>query len=494
MSLRVHLASHPPRKEGMLKRVKEILPQLKKGDIFQLYLNNYNKSILEELPKDNRLEIILAGICGHDNRSAKYPDLKSFGKLFNIDKCEDYLLTIDDDINYPKGYIDYMIDGCKKYEDRCIVTLHGGMFEGIVNGRLPNVPARECRTLYPYDTGRDSDMQVHTNGMGITCFHPKKLGMKQSDILNCNWESGDDEEVNLYAQRNEIPIIRLAGSHNWVTPDPTVHVINPLYANNMAVCLASEKIKNWTKWHKPQMIGPRMPREGAGLMDLFHTTLDDNQKSIVKKIISPESLAAIIVDKIRRKESLSVVRVSDGERYFIKHSQGIPLPNIITNPQWQQKYGVMGADHIKIGSELLDEGMKADYLCPSISGIYNGEFNCWEFFKDRECFADWAFPALLLKLDRIAPIVVASQQVLVLHSRANEICDKLSKKYPVIFIPIEFNSWKDQTEAYTKIKRNKAQLVLVAGGPSAKPWMVKVARECNKVVLDIGQALEDQWA
>jgi hypothetical protein len=102
-NLTVGLCSHPPRKEGLLKRVKEILPQLRKDDHFQVYLNNYSPDILKELPKDPRLEVILAGTYINGNIvdvREQYPDLCSFGKLFSFSKWQGYFATIDDDIIY----------------------------------------------------------------------------------------------------------------------------------------------------------------------------------------------------------------------------------------------------------------------------------------------------------------------------------------------------------------------------------------------------------
>ena len=119
-NLTVGLCSHPPRKEGLLKRVKEILPQLRKDDHFQVYLNNYSPDILLELPKDPKLEVILAGTYINGNVvdvREQYPDLGSFGKFYQFSKRIGYYAVIDDDIIYRSDYLDYMREGCAKYKN-----------------------------------------------------------------------------------------------------------------------------------------------------------------------------------------------------------------------------------------------------------------------------------------------------------------------------------------------------------------------------------------
>lgn len=497
----------------MLKRVSEILPQLSVDDRLQIYLNNYSSAILDELPKDDRLEVILAGkyIYGHINEDRRntYPDLKSFGKLYGMDKFkeDDYLLTIDDDICYASDYVAYMVDGCNRYKNRAIVTLHGTIYFNLKDGALSNIPARECRELVAYDKQRDGDIRVHGSGMGITCFCPYNIGIGPS-ILNTNWESGDDEEVSLYCQKNEIPIFRLAGKHGWITPDTTVHTIAPLYANDMHICLASEKLHKWTKWHypdasklnkpfKPTTINtpPSYPVEGVEEMVTHHTKLTIDQKDLLGRVISSEALCCIVIDKILSKKSLSVIRISDGEKHFIKHAtEDVKLPAIILDPNWQKKYGVLGADHKEIGNNLITTIKDADFVGPSITGIYNEEFNTWDYLKDRKVLCDWSFPAQFRFLNRIRSICKAAQQVIIVHSDAKNIADRMSKKYKCIFIPVANNGHQDHNRIYEEIKKQKAHLVLMSGGPSGKSFMVKIAKELNKVVLDIGQALGDQFA
>jgi hypothetical protein len=55
------------------------------------------------------------------------------------------------------------------------------------------------------------------------------------------------------------------------------------------------------------------------------------------------------------------------------------------------------------------------------------------------------------------------------------------------------DSWKDHTNLIREVKQLPHKLVLVAGGASGKAFIVDLARETGKVVLDTGEATTDKW-
>ena len=101
----IAMASFPPRKNGMLTVIKQLLPQC---DKFCLWLNEY-----KEIPKElnmfdkNKLQVVLAG---------KNSDLKENGRYLFINENKDaYFLSVDDDINYPENYVEKIINKINKY-------------------------------------------------------------------------------------------------------------------------------------------------------------------------------------------------------------------------------------------------------------------------------------------------------------------------------------------------------------------------------------------
>ena len=490
----VSMASHPPRKEGVASRVNELLPQLGPNDRLRLYLNNYDEEwVSSHIPKDPRLHVILAG------EGRPYPDMGSQGKFWNVGKNRDgladdgYWLVVDDDIVYPPGYVDYMVAGCQKYNNRAIVTIHGGQFNYLNNGALPtNRPCRDCRTLFEYWRERDRDFQVHTSGCGITAFHPKTIHMDDAVITGV-LHSGDDEDVAVWAQKHEVPIMRLSGKCTWVNPDQHTHIISPLYSNAMSLALADEKIKKWTKWHFPSFSAPRTPAYGPNGM--FDRALTEEEIAHLQKTVSSESLAALITHRLINRIPTSVIRMSDGERAAINVAEGGDTIAEFRNEAWLNRYGLMGANMKEVGANLLKAGKEADFLACSISGLYLAPYRTWPFFKDRTCFCDQFYPQLWSAMERIGSVFAVSRGgIIVLHRSADVLANRLHDKYRVYAFGMHLNSWKDHAGILRDIAKRPEGLVLVSGGASGKWLCVQIAKATGKVVLDIGEAMETVWA
>lgn len=481
----ISMASHPPRRVGMLKRVNELLPQC---DRLRLYLNNYPDDILSELPVNFKLEIIFAG------PGRKHRDMGSQGKFFGVGCGSDgkpddsYWLTCDDDIFYPPDYVQYMIEGCQKYQNKCIVTIHGGIYSGLNIGRLNHLPVRESRVIHRYDRSRSEDMPVHTAGCGIFCCHPKSIGLDDSCITG-ELHSGDDEDMAVWAQKNEVPIIRLAGKHGWVMPDDNVHCIQPLYGNTMSVCLADEKIRKWANWHYPKLPDVNTKKE----VKMFDIALTPEKKKICNSILHSDSLTAFIVDALLTRKPMSVIRMSDGERALMDLATGGQPTHFLQDPDWLKKYGLADADLHCVGRKLIEAGKGATYLANTISGIYLENFNCFKWFPEREQLVSSFFTYEMAAAGRVRSIMNACGGVLVLHHAAERIAPLIQHKYGAIARGYQLTSWKDQSWITKEVQTCAHNLVLVSGGASGKPFCVNLAKETGKVVLDVGAGLTDAW-
>ena len=489
----ISMASHPPRKEGVVLRVKEILPQLRPCDRLRLYLNGYDEEFVDlYMPKDDsRLQIILAG------KDRKFPDLGSQGKFYHVGLGRDgkpdngYWLTIDDDIIYPPGYVEYMVEGCQKYHNSAVVTIHGGTFNELRDGKLPLRPARDCRSLVEYWRQRDRDMHCHTAGCGIAAMHPATIGLDET-VITGPLHSGDDEDLAVWSQRNGVPIIRLAGRCNWVVADPGIHIVNPLYGNSMALAMADEKLKSWTKWHFPPF--EKSKPTSQGVTGMFDRPIEPDELAFCNRTISSDALAAIISDRLYRKVPTSVVRFSDGERAAIVVSEGgDPIPEF-KNDNWLERYGLLGADMRAVGANVLKAGNEADFVACSISGLYLPYYRTWTWFKERKQFVDQFYPTLWNATDRVGAVFASSPNgIIVVHRNADTLLGKLRHKYHVEGCSVPMKSWQEHNQVMKAITKRPEQLVLVSGGASGKLFCVQLAKVTGKVVLDVGEALESIW-
>ena len=234
----VAMATFPPRKAGMLEVVKRLLPQC---DVFHIYMNGYTERP-KELPDDPKLDIILAGPGCPD------PDKGSHGKFHWVGLEDGYYCTVDDDILYPPGYIDALVAGVEKYGRKAIVGYHGGRYRCRENGPIPAGGfVRNHRILFPYDTATRKDIGVHTLGAGVMASYPRALGLDERAFASA-YGSGDDEDIALFAQKNRVPLMRLASRAGWIQSNSTQWIINPLHLRSDYIHKSDAKIRSWTTW------------------------------------------------------------------------------------------------------------------------------------------------------------------------------------------------------------------------------------------------------
>jgi len=238
-TITIAMASFPPRRTGMIRVVSELLPQC---DRLCLYLNNYD-AVPAELPKSEKLEVILAGA------GREFPDKGSQGKLHWIGLCPGYYLTVDDDIFYPPDYASSIVAGIEKYGRKAIVGYHGSVFK-LANGVPTPRPRfmRDSRVLYRYDAGMNADTEVHMLGNAAMGCHPATLGLSYETLCRGELHSGDDEDVAVWAQANNVKLVCLAHKKSWLRPDARSAIASPLHSRTEFMVKADAKLRGCKKW------------------------------------------------------------------------------------------------------------------------------------------------------------------------------------------------------------------------------------------------------
>ncbi len=95
-------------------------------------------------------------------------------KFYNIEDRKGYVLTCDDDIVYPRGYVSYMVNMANKLQG--VVTLHGRKYPR---------PYRSYGTALKYirfDQVNPSTEVVDVGGTGVMCFHKDFLDINYKDF------------------------------------------------------------------------------------------------------------------------------------------------------------------------------------------------------------------------------------------------------------------------------------------------------------------------
>jgi hypothetical protein len=259
--------------------------------------------------------------------------------------------------------------------------------------------------------------------------------------------------------------------------------------------MADAKVKEWRKWGFPPMnIAPTKP-PSQGTTGMFDRSLTSDEMSYCSKVLSSDSLAAIIAHRVIMGIPTSVIRMADGERSLIEGLQGTPLISELSDERWLARYGLLDADLKKVGRNLLQAGEEADFLACSISGLYMRNYRTWEYFPQRACFVDQFFASLWMATDRVGAVLSSAEKgVLVLHREAPALAAKLTARYGIKATGMVLDSWKDHERLLGSITHQKERIILVSGGPAGKNFCVQLAKSSGCVVLDVGESLGSIWA
>ena len=190
----VKIASIPERISQLEVTIESFL---KKVDSIQIYLNNYS-SIPSFL---NHKKICVF-------TSQEYGDKGDIGKFYQIEKEDGYILTIDDDLIYPPDYVDSMIRKIDFYQRKVLICVHGNI-----------LPRQKLASYYKDKQGIHfekellKDIRVDIPGTGTLGFHTDNIKISQQIFLSPNMT---DIWLAVHAKQNDIPIISVERSNNWI--------------------------------------------------------------------------------------------------------------------------------------------------------------------------------------------------------------------------------------------------------------------------------------
>lgn len=162
-------------------------------------------------------------------------------KFLMLEESEGFYLTIDDDLIYPEGYVDFMVSKCIEHDNKKIITLHGRSFSS-----FPIVSYyKSASERYACLETVKNDVIVQFGGTGVMCFHTSLLKVSIDEFLYPNMA---DIWIGKFAKQRNIPILCLQHSKGYIgyihqnetifneysTNDRVqTFVVNKLYGNNV---------------------------------------------------------------------------------------------------------------------------------------------------------------------------------------------------------------------------------------------------------------------
>jgi len=189
----VNVASYN-RIDSLVRSLESIYDQC---DEINVCLNNHNGEIPDILYRDK------VNLFFTDNSKGD-----AF-KFLMLEESNGYFLTIDDDLIYPEGYVDHMVNKCIEHGNKKIITLHGRSFSSFpINSYYKSASER-----YACLENVKNDVIVQFGGTGVMCFHTSLLKVSIDDFLYPNMA---DIWIGKFAKQRNIPILCLQHSKGYI--------------------------------------------------------------------------------------------------------------------------------------------------------------------------------------------------------------------------------------------------------------------------------------
>lgn len=196
------MCSIPSRSAALRKSVASIINQV---DRLYIYLDKY-QNVPDFLNSDSRITVTRS--------QAVNKDLKDNAKFltYNALKAElgeFFMLTIDDDIQYPPDYVRHHLAVSEANSYRCVTGLHGVIYDDIPNNYFNR------RIVHHYRKDRlQSHKLVNALGTGTTGFHSRCF----PSIDPFLWERGGMVDIyfSILARQSLVPMLCISRAPNWL--------------------------------------------------------------------------------------------------------------------------------------------------------------------------------------------------------------------------------------------------------------------------------------
>lgn len=192
----VGMASVPGREHALERAVASIAPQ---ADRVVVALNGH--------------QAVPAFLAGHVNVEAILTGPANGGdaeKFAAVDGWDGVVVTCDDDLLYPAGYVARLLDGLDRHGRGTMVGFHGGTTSGWKDGVHGAATERRIRCL----GALTADEPVNVLGTGTLAYDARRVPLWRSVFASPNMA---DVHLACHAHRMGIPMVALAHDAGWLT-------------------------------------------------------------------------------------------------------------------------------------------------------------------------------------------------------------------------------------------------------------------------------------
>lgn len=189
------VASIPGREASLEAVMAAVAPQV---DRIAVSLNGHEE-IPEFLCRYPHASVIVRGDGGGGDAE----------KFADVDGWDGFVVTVDDDIAYPAGYVGRLLEGLVEHGIDRIVGFHGGTTAGWT-GAHTAATVRQIRCLGGLAA---DDPDVNVLGTGALAFHAAHVPVWRSLFRSPNMA---DVHLACHAHRFAIPMVALAHRQGWL--------------------------------------------------------------------------------------------------------------------------------------------------------------------------------------------------------------------------------------------------------------------------------------
>ena len=216
------IATIKGREDALKETIHSIINQVDKIIVYQ---NGYSQ--IFNFLKNNKIEVYSSLNTGIDMGDA--------GKFYKLSEYKnDYYFSIDDDLVYPSDYVKTSLDVLKKYKNEIIVTYHGRTL--IENAKSYY---RDAKVKYKCLDDVSKYDFVHFGGTGVMAFHTSFVKVHFNYFKHPNMA---DIWVGLFARENNIPILVIPHSANWIKYSNKFDANDTIYNNHVGNSIIQDSL------------------------------------------------------------------------------------------------------------------------------------------------------------------------------------------------------------------------------------------------------------
>lgn len=197
--INVFMATYPGGFDKISLTVKSLLNQTVPFTKLTIHVNG--TEIPPNIPADPRIEVFHSDVNYADN-----------GKFVHLAGVSGYILTVDDDINYPSDYIEELIKNIEFSNREALIGVHGALLPwGPHVNRWSDY--RELRRSHVFSAQQSSTNFVNVIGTGTMGFHTN-IGVPNINLMDTLRMV--DLHIAIWAQQQNIPMYTISREKNWL--------------------------------------------------------------------------------------------------------------------------------------------------------------------------------------------------------------------------------------------------------------------------------------